>query len=737
MYEAFYHLNSNPFRLTPDPKFCFSHSGYKSAREYLDYALRLGEGFIMVTGRPGTGKTTLAETFLNDLDTTKVSAKRVAVPGLEADDLLRAVAYAYGIEANGLAKATLRHRIQQYFILQEQRGRRALLIIDEAQGLPSSALEELRLLADLQSGARPLLQLFLVGQEMLRDLMCTPGMDQFQQRIIATCHLKPLGLRETRDYIKHRLCQAGWKGDPELTWAALLAIHQWTRGVPRHINKLCNRLLLLGYGKGKHILDEEEVQSIAAELREEQLTSLGSARETPDELSATRTVEEPGDEAVSLSELALDRNSVEVENSLTSVAPAPVTGLEIHAVTRQTQQTAQRRVQARARARRERQPEKSSASPGSRASGPGRVHQRYGLDLVRLFTRPDRVKIGMAGGVAAVVVVILLTAVLGRFSGEQRADRSILPGEQHALIKPSTLTHGEGQKNSEIVIPQPGQQGPATRTQAAVPADTPEQPMGDGNRIQVNRNAAAVEAATQAPTPEEIPIVATPAVNLPSVESTTPPEQVSGTKHDGLEISGLAADQDEVAMAAPISVLPVFELMDPRAAGEAAKMVPAEAPPIAPPVSREEKIAALLAQGRLSLSQFRLLTPPGDNAHHYFTKVLALDPGNIDAREGFNLIAERYVLLARSANKHHDSKLARVYIARGLEVRPNNRDLLVLQDSMQKPPVRTRETIAKVSPTVEPPPQETGFLSRLKSVFTWKREEPAPVVERSIMSVNH
>ena len=297
MYEAFYHLNSNPFRLTPDPKFCFSHAGYKSAREYLDYALRLGEGFIMVTGRPGTGKTTLAETFLKDLDSTKVSAKRVAVSGLEADDLLRAVAYAYGIEASGLDKATLRHRIQQYFILQEQRGRRALLIIDEAQGLPSSSLEELRLLADLQAGSRPLLQLFLVGQETLRDLMSTPGMDQFQQRIIATCHLKPLGLRETRAYIKHRLCQAGWKGDPELTGAALLAIHQWTRGVPRHINKLCNRLLLLGYGKGKHILDEEEVQAISAELREEQLTSLGSARETPDEFSTTRTMEEPGDEA--------------------------------------------------------------------------------------------------------------------------------------------------------------------------------------------------------------------------------------------------------------------------------------------------------------------------------------------------------------------------------------------------------------------------------------------------------
>jgi len=210
----------------------------------------------MVTGRPGTGKTTLAETFLKDLDPTRVLAERVAVSGLEAHDLLRAVAYACGIEASGLDKATLRHRIQRHFILQEQRGRRALLIFDEAQGLPSSSLEELRLLANLQAGYRPLMQLFLVGQGSLRDLMRTPGMDQFQQRIIATCHLKPPGLRETREYIKHRLYQAGWKGDPELSGAALLAIHQRSRGVPRHINKRCNRLLVLGYGKGKHILDE-------------------------------------------------------------------------------------------------------------------------------------------------------------------------------------------------------------------------------------------------------------------------------------------------------------------------------------------------------------------------------------------------------------------------------------------------------------------------------------------------
>jgi type II secretory pathway predicted ATPase ExeA len=728
MYEAFYQLNANPFRLTPDPKFCFSHAGYKSAREYLDYALRLGEGFIMVTGRPGTGKTTLAETFLKDLDPTRVLAERVAVSGLEADDLLRAVAFAYGIEANGLDKATLRHRIQQYFILQKQRGQRALLIIDEAQGLPPPSLEELRLLADLQAGSQPLLQLFLVGQEALRELMCTPGMDQFQQRIIATCHLKPLDLRETRAYLKHRLCQAGWKGDPELTGAALLAIHQCTRGVPRHINKLCNRLLVLGYGKGKHILDEEEVQSISGELRDEQLTPLGSARQTSDESNATRSREEPLDDAYSLSELALDRNSVEAEKPHPSLAPASMVRSETHAATRQSQQTAQRRVQARAKARRESQPVKSSTPRGNGVSTLGKVRQRYEPSLTRLFTRRDRLKVGMAWGAAALVVVTLSTAMLARFSEEDRTDMAIMPDEHRAPINPSRLAHGEDRANTDIGILHTGEHEPPPQTLAAIPDSTPEIPPGNRNRIDGSWNAAVIEAAIRVPTPEKIPITSTPVVKHAPVDATTPLDQVSETKQDGPEINGLETVADKEAMAASNRVLPDIESMDAPAAGAGTgKMVPAEDHPVAPPVSREEKIDALLAKGQQSLRKFRLLTPAGDNANHYFKEVLALDPGNTDARQGFNRIAERYVILARRANARHDSKLARLYISQGLQVRPSNRDLLALQDSMNKPPARDLSTIAKTSPAVEPPPKETGFFSRLKSLFTKKQDHSVDV----------
>ncbi len=147
------------------------------------------------------------------------------------------------------------------------RGRRVCLVIDEAQGLSHSALEELRLLADLQEGARPLLQIFLVGQEKLRSLMREPDMEQLRQRVIGTCRLGPMGLAETKNYVRHRLCRAGWTGDPELTGAAILAIFQYSGGVPRHINKMCTRLLLYGFLQSQHILDKEDVVSCCARAR--------------------------------------------------------------------------------------------------------------------------------------------------------------------------------------------------------------------------------------------------------------------------------------------------------------------------------------------------------------------------------------------------------------------------------------------------------------------------------------
>ncbi|MGD8673046.1 MAG: AAA family ATPase, partial [Thiogranum sp.] len=286
MYETFYHLSATPFRLTPDPRFCFNHSGYAQARAYLQYAFDLGEGFIIVTGRAGAGKTTLVEGFLRELETGNVVAARVAAANIKATDLLRSVAYVYGIEAENLDKATLLRRIAQHLSTLMHRRQRVLLVIDEAQSLSHSALEELRLLADLAEGARPLLQIFLVGQEKLRSVMREPDMEQLQQRVIGACRLEPMGLAETKDYIRHRLCRAGWSGDPELTGAAVLAIFQYSGGTPRHINKICTRLMLQGFMENKHALDRDDVVGIASELDEEQLAPAARGNNALDDMAA-------------------------------------------------------------------------------------------------------------------------------------------------------------------------------------------------------------------------------------------------------------------------------------------------------------------------------------------------------------------------------------------------------------------------------------------------------------------
>jgi len=339
MFEAFYNLSDNPFRLTPDPKFCFRHASHDQAHAYLQYALRLGEGFIMVTGRPGIGKTTLAEVFLGELELAEVVAARVAAANVETTDLMRVVAYSYGIDVEGVDKATILVRLKQFFVEETRSGKRVLLIIDEAQGLPYPALEELRLLADLQMDARPLVQLFLVGQEKLHELMQEPAMEQFQQRVIGVCHLEPLSLADTRAYMEHRLRKADWKGDPELTGEALLAIYQFSKGVPRHINKICTRLLLDGFMKKKHVLDQDNVREVADALRAERLAPMGSDQLAAAGAGKTELVPELENGTLTVADLALRADPQRPPLSAPLVTPEASARVEERKGTGHTKQT--------------------------------------------------------------------------------------------------------------------------------------------------------------------------------------------------------------------------------------------------------------------------------------------------------------------------------------------------------------------------------------------------------------
>ena len=268
MYEAFYRLHSKPFLLSPDPRFFFSSRGHRRAVAYLVYGAHQGEGFIVVTGEIGAGKTMLVATLAQKLAKQNLVLGQVMSTRLGPDDLVRMVAAAFRLPQHD-SKAVLLDRLHQFLIASHGQGKRALLIVDEAQNLPSMSVEELRMLSNFMQGNRPLLQTFLVGQPEFRRTLQGPDMEQLRQRVIASYHLGPLDQAETEAYILHRLQVAGWQGDPSFGSDAFAAIYQYTGGVPRRINILCERLMLMGCLDQKHAFDAAEVAVVTDEMEQE------------------------------------------------------------------------------------------------------------------------------------------------------------------------------------------------------------------------------------------------------------------------------------------------------------------------------------------------------------------------------------------------------------------------------------------------------------------------------------
>ena len=268
MYEAFYHLQAKPFQLTPDPRFFYSSSGHRRAMAYLVYGVHQGEGFIVITGEVGAGKTMLANTLARKLSSGTLVLAQIVSTQLMADDMVRMLAGAFGVPQDN-SKAVLLNRMEQFFLLCHRQGKRVLLIVDEAQNLPAASVEELRMLSNYMSASKPLLQTFLLGQPEFRKTLQSPEMEQLRQRVIASCHLGPLDRAETEAYIVHRLQTVGWHGDPAFNDDAYAAIHQHTGGIPRKINVLCDRLLLLGRLDELHAFTRQEVAKVIEELPQE------------------------------------------------------------------------------------------------------------------------------------------------------------------------------------------------------------------------------------------------------------------------------------------------------------------------------------------------------------------------------------------------------------------------------------------------------------------------------------
>jgi len=269
MYQAFYKLRGKPFQLTPDPRLLFPSNGHKRALSYLLYGLEQGEGFVMITGAVGTGKTLLIQTLFDKLAGRRIATASMVSADLDGPDLLPAVAAAFRLPYEGRSKAALLQDIKAHLLSLRTRYTGTLLVVDEAQTLTPAALELLRILSNFEINGQALLQIFLVGQTELRRTITTHNMEQLRQRIIASYRLDPLLPDESHDYILHRLHAVGWKSDPEFAPDIFPEVQRFSGGIPRKINLIMDRLLLYGYLEERHQLGRDALAIVLNEIQEE------------------------------------------------------------------------------------------------------------------------------------------------------------------------------------------------------------------------------------------------------------------------------------------------------------------------------------------------------------------------------------------------------------------------------------------------------------------------------------
>ncbi|HOU77898.1 MAG TPA: AAA family ATPase [Syntrophales bacterium] len=269
MYAAYYGLKENPFNLSPDPRYFFPGHRHQEALNHLVYGVREKKGFILLTGDVGTGKTTVCRSFLAGLDDTTTTAL-IFNSFLSEMELLETLAQEFGFEVslNGGEKTRKRYldALNDFLLRNFIAGRNTVLLIDEAQNLSHGVLEQIRMLSNLETEREKLIQIVLIGQPELRDLLLLPVLRQLNERITVRYHLESLDLNHVRAYIEHRLSVGGGRGRIKFTPFAYRLIHAYSQGVPRRINAICDRCLLIAYARDGFAVDGKTVKDAIKDM---------------------------------------------------------------------------------------------------------------------------------------------------------------------------------------------------------------------------------------------------------------------------------------------------------------------------------------------------------------------------------------------------------------------------------------------------------------------------------------
>ena len=283
MYEEYYGFSERPFQLTPDPAFYYESVTHKKALSYLGYGLNQGEGFVVITGEVGAGKSTLVAHLKQKLDDDRMTVGEVVTSALDGEEMIHVAARSFGLDVTGGDKAADLAAIELFLHEEARNGRRTLLIVDEAQNLSIGALEELRMLSNFQLGSHPLLQTLLLGQPEFKQLLAhSDELEQLRQRVIAAHHLEPMQPGEIEPYVMHRLSRVGWNENPEIDGGIWVKLHKATGGIPRKVNQVMTRLLLLGAVEEQSVLEVDMLEAVVEEMTGDAAPAEASAKPRPD-----------------------------------------------------------------------------------------------------------------------------------------------------------------------------------------------------------------------------------------------------------------------------------------------------------------------------------------------------------------------------------------------------------------------------------------------------------------------